>query len=152
LLAARLGWSFTDVDAAIVAGTGTPVAELFRTRGEAAFRELESRLTAQLCSLDGVVIAPGAGWAAQPGSLDALPLGTAVVWLRVSPAEALGRLRGSPETRPLLAGDDPDAALRALDASRTPSYARSDLVIDVDDRTAAEIAEVITEWLHRRTP
>jgi shikimate kinase len=128
------------------------VAELFRTRGEAAFRQLEARLTAELCSVDGVVIAPGAGWAAQDGALEALPAGTAVVWLRVSVTEALTRLRGSPDVRPLLTGDDPDAALRALDASRTPSYARSDLVVDVDDMTAAGIAEAIAEWLHRRTP
>jgi shikimate kinase len=150
MLASRLGWTFTDIDEEIVDRTGATVPELF-TRGEAAFRELEARLTAELSSLTHTVLAPGGGWAAQPGSLEALPAGTPVVWLRVSPDEALRRLRGSPIPRPLLAGADPLAVLHELAQQRTERYARADLIVDVDGRAAAEIAEEITEWLQRST-
>jgi shikimate kinase len=150
-IAALLGWTVADIDGEIVARAGVSVAELFRTRGESAFRELEARLTAELSSLSGVVLAPGGGWAAQPGSLEGLPEGTCVVWLRVSPEEALKRLHDSPQARPLLAGPDPLTRLRELERQRTQRYARADLVVDVDDRPPAEIAEEISEWLRRNT-
>lgn len=139
------------MDDAIVATTGSTVAELFRDRGEAGFRRLEAELTAGLSSRHHVVLSPGGGWAAQPGSLESLPAGTATVWLRVSPAEAMRRLGGSPVERPLLAGADPLGALRSLAEQRTERYTQADLVVDVDGRTAADITGQIIEWLERST-
>jgi shikimate kinase len=151
MLARRLGWDFIDVDAEIMAATGSTVADLFSSRGEAGFRELETRLTAGLSSRDRVVLAPGGGWAAQPGALEAVPPATAVVWLRVTPEEALRRLRGSLEERPLLAGARPLDALLRLAEQRTERYRTAHHVVDVDGRTAAEITEDIGAWLEGRT-
>ena len=151
LLAERLDWAFVDVDAVITAQTGLSIADLFHRDGESAFRAMELRLTAALSSEPATVLAPGGGWAAQPGTLEALPAGTAVVWLRVSVEEAIQRLRGSPEQRPLLAGPDPAAALQALAGSREHRYALADLAVDVDGRTPAEVADTIVEWLRRNT-
>lgn len=150
-LAERLGWSFVDVDDEIVAATGQTVAELFTDRGEAEFRVLESQLTAELSSRDRVVLAPGGGWAAQPGSLESLPAGTVVVWLEVSPAEALRRLRGSTVQRPLLAGSDPLAALARLAEQRSDRYRQAQLSVSADGRSAADIALEIHTWLERST-
>ncbi|HEX2165887.1 MAG TPA: shikimate kinase [Longimicrobiales bacterium] len=148
-LAAQLAWSFVDVDTEIVRATGRSVADLFRSGGESAFRAMESRLTAELCSGSHVVVAPGGGWAAQPGALEGLPAGTATVWLRISPEEAIRRLGGSPQERPLLAGADPLGAVRKLALERTEYYSRADLVVDVDGRAAADISRTIIEWLRR---
>jgi shikimate kinase len=150
-LAHRLGWDFVDVDDAIVQQAGASVAELFRTHGEAAFREMEARLTAGLSSRDRVVLSPGGGWAARPGALEALPEGTAVVWLDVSPAEALRRLQGTAVERPLLAGPDPVAALTQLAEQRSERYGLAQLVLHVDGRSTPEIAQDIQEWLERST-
>jgi shikimate kinase len=151
LLARRFSWDFVDVDAEITRTTGMSVGEWFETEGESAFRAVEARLTAGLSSRERVVLAPGGGWAAGPGTLEALPGGTAVVWLSVSPEEALRRLADSPIERPLLAGPDPLAALRSLLDRRTERYAQADLIVEVDGRSAAEITEAIGEWLERRT-
>jgi shikimate kinase len=150
-LAERLGWAFADVDALIVAQTGRTVAELFQTDGESAFRAMETRLTAALSSQPATVLAPGGGWAAQPGTLESLPAHAVVVWLRVSPDEAIRRLRGSPEERPLLAGPDPVSAIRALAETREERYALADLVVDVDGRSVEDVVEIISEWLRRNT-
>jgi shikimate kinase len=139
------------VDREIVRQTGRTIAELFQTDGEKSFRAMESRLTAELSSVSGLVLAPGGGWAAQPGTLSGLPPETAVVWLRVSPEEALRRLRGSPEQRPLLAGPDPLGAMQALAEQRRHAYERADLTVDVDGRSAAETADMISAWLNRST-
>jgi shikimate kinase len=152
LVARELGWTFYDIDAEIARRNGLSVADLFQSRGEMAFRAMESRLTAELSSLAETVLAPGGGWAAQPGALETLPAATGTVWLRVSPEEAIRRLRGSPEReRPLLAGPDPLAALRRLLDQRSEFYERADLIVDVDGRGAEDISGTITEWLRRRT-
>jgi shikimate kinase len=151
LLADRLAWAFLDFDDEIVRRSGRSVARLFQEEGEAAFRAMEAELTAELCSRTDVVLAPGGGWVAQPGLLEGLPSGSAVIWLRVSPAEAIRRLGGSPVDRPLLAGADPLGAMRALHEQRQHRYARADLTLDVDGRDAAEIVDSIDEWLKRST-
>ena len=150
-LADRLGWAFADIDSVIVAHTGRSVAELFRTEGESAFRAMETRLTAELSSEPATVLAPGGGWAAQPGTLESLPAHAVVVWLRVSPDEAIRRLRGSPEERPLLAVPDPAGAIRALAETREERYGLADLVVDVDGRSVEDVVEIIIEWLKRST-
>ena len=91
------------------------------------------------------------GWAAHPGTLESLPAHAVVVWLRVSPEEAIQRLRGSPEERPLLAVPDPVGAIRALAETREERYALADLVVDVDGRSVEDVVEIIIEWLRRNT-
>jgi shikimate kinase len=149
IVAERLGWRFIDFDDEIVRRTAMSVAELFQRDGETAFRAMEARLTVELSSLSEIVLAPGGGWAAQPESWAALPADTASVWLRVSPDEAIRRLAGSPVARPLLAGDDPTGALRALAERRNEHYARADLVMDVDELTPNDVALGIVEWLRQ---
>jgi XRE family aerobic/anaerobic benzoate catabolism transcriptional regulator len=147
-LAADMGWSFVDVDDEIVRSTGRSIPDLFAA-DEAQFRALEAQLTAELCSRSGIVIAPGGGWAAQAGAFETLPPGTVTIWLRVSEEEAIRRLRGSPQVRPLLAVADPLGALRALGRDRSQAYGRADLVIDVDGRAPADISRTISAWLRR---
>ena len=147
LLGDALRWRFLDGDAELVRRSGVSVAEWFRRFGEAAFREEEARVTTELCALDEVVLAPGGGWAVREGALAALPPGTAVVWLRVSPEEAVRRACADSEIRPLLAGEDPVGTAKRLVAAREPWYRRADHVIDVDGRTAAEVASEILGWL-----
>jgi shikimate kinase len=151
ILADLLGWRAVDLDDEIVRATGLTVAELFQRDGESAFRAMEARLTVELSSRAYLVVAPGGGWAAQPGSLEMLPAGTASVWLRVTPEEAIRRLRGSPVRRPLLAGPDPLAALSELAAQRNERYALADFTVDVDGLSAAETARIISEWQRRST-
>jgi shikimate kinase len=147
-IAHALDWRVLDVDAAIVAQTGCTVAEIFRDQGEAAFRRLEAELTAALSSGDPVVVAPGAGWIANPGSLaireDAA---TRVIWLRISIDEALRRAQRDGVERPLLKGADPREQAGRLLAEREPLYATADLVIDVDGRTEDAVLDDILKWL-----
>ena len=55
LLAERLGWSFVDLDDNIEARERMPIAEIFETRGEPAFRAIEAEV------LRGLVQAVKAG-------------------------------------------------------------------------------------------
>jgi hypothetical protein len=62
ILARAIGLRFADLDALIEEEAGVPVAEIFRVRGEPAFRELESLCLARLASTrERLVIAAGGG-------------------------------------------------------------------------------------------
>ncbi len=150
LLARRLGWEFVDFDEVIEARTGRPIREIFRVQGEAAFRAMEARLTDEFGCARGVVLAPGGGWITNPALLDGLCAGSLVVWLRISPEEAVARALADHVHRPLLAGPDPLAKARLLLAERAPLYDLADLVVDVDGREADDIALEIAERIRIR--
>lgn len=147
-LAACLGWSHVDVDAAIEAREGRRIAEIFRESGEAAFRDLEAEAAAAALARRHVVVSPGGGWAEQPGGWEAVPEATLSVWLRVSHSEVLRRTRsGTARTdRPLLDGAGEDAVRRLL-LRREPYYARATLHIQTDGRTAPAVAAEIESYV-----
>ena len=151
LLAERLGWTFIDPDVEVERMAGLDIAAIFRTRGEAAFRELEAAAVREALGRNPVVVAPGAGWAARAGALDELAPDTVMVWLQVAPAVAASRLEQDSASRPLLAGADMAARLIAMHAERASSYARADFAVDTDGATpeavAAEIAaRLVSEY------
>lgn len=147
LLAERLGWRFIDFDEQIARDAGTTIAEIFRTEGEASFRERERRLTRELSSVAHAVVAPGGGWITDPGALAGLPRGARVIWLRVSPEEAVHRLRGSTIERPLLAGAGALRRAHEILAARERLYRQAHHTIDVDARAPADIAREIAALL-----
>ena len=131
LVAAQLGISFADLDRDIERTEGMPVAEIFARRGEPAFRELERE--AMDVRLAGVpaVLAPGGGWAAQPGNLEAAEPRALLVYLACSPITAAGRLVGD-RARPLLQGGEPGAVLERLLVERQPFYRRAAVEVDAE--------------------
>ena len=60
-VAEKLGRPFVDLDEEIVCTDGREIPEIFRQDGEAAFRDLETRVTARFAQENGLVIATGGG-------------------------------------------------------------------------------------------
>ncbi len=142
LVAARLGWSFVDVDDAIEAEAGATIAEIFARRGEATFREMERALIARLAAGDALVLALGGGAVEHPVTralLLAAPA-TLLIHLEVELATTLARCRGTEHARPILA-DLENLASRYQ--RRLPLYRMAHLSISVDALTPDEVAEVI---------
>jgi shikimate kinase len=142
LAAKQLRTNFSDIDELIVTGSGQPVAELFAREGEAQFRRLERAALERVLAAPPHVIAPGAGWIAEPGNLDAV--GDALlIYLEISPAEAAARLAGD-ATRPLLAGADPVTRLTGMLRTRERWYRKAALTIPASgspEAVAALVAE-----------
>lgn len=142
LLADRLGWTHIDLDQEIEREQDSTVAEIFDREGEAAFRSLEAQVTRRLITRRRAVITPGGGWITNPALVAMVPDGTLTAWLRISPAEVVRRVRadaGPP--RPLLAGADPAERIERLMEQREPLYAAAAVVLDVDGRAPASIAD-----------
>jgi shikimate kinase len=144
LAAERLGRPFLDFDEEIQRREGATVAELFAARGEQGFRALERALTEELASHPPMVLAPGGGWLTSPGVAALLRPPGRIIHLRVSPAAALARLRGSTD-RPLLQVTDPAAAMAQLYERRRGLYEAADAVLDAEVVTPQELALQIVE-------
>ena len=142
-LAGRLGWRFLDTDALVEATVGSTVAELFASRGEAAFRLEESSVLAESLVGGGpAVVSVGGGAVVAPANRELLATAGAVVWLRADPATLAARV-GSGVGRPLLDGD-PAGALAALDDVRRPFYGEvADVTVDVDDLEPSMVVDRI---------
>ena len=85
------------------------------------------------------------------GNRELLKAAARVIWLQVTPDEAVRRL--GPDgvaKRPLLSGPDPEAAMRALLARREAEYAAAaDIVVATDGLPPAEVASRIRSELER---
>ena len=153
-LAARLGWRFADLDRLVERGAGTSVGEIFRRRGEVAFRRLEHRAIRSLARRRSTVVAAGGGAPAYPPNRRWLRAAGLRVWMRV-PVATLARRLTHGGGRPLLAaaGSDP-AALRRLIGRllrlRRASYATADVTVEAGRGSPGAVAGRILRAVRRR--
>ncbi len=153
VLARRLGYDFVDLDRRIESVSGETISKLFRAGGEGSFRRLEAVVTAEVADAANVVVATGGGWMARDDIERDAP-GRIRIWLRVSPATAIDRLRlqsgsGTAGGRPLLAGADPEASLAKLLASRESAYAEAELQVLTDRRKPEEVVAAAVRGLRQ---
>ena len=143
-LAARLGKRFVDLDAEIAAAAGRTIPEIFAAEGEAGFRRREAEQTARFSKESGQVLSCGGGVVKTAGNARLLRQNGCVLWVR-RPLAALAVGGGRPLSRD-------SAALRAMEAERTPLYAAAaDAVIDnqTDLTAAVDAAERAFHEIYR---
>lgn len=147
-----LGLRVADLDEAIEHREGASVAELFRTRGEAAFREVERAVAMSLAAGENDVVALGGGTVTDRTTRRALLRAGTLVTLH-APLEVLLARVGTGQTRPLLgdAGADRRAALARILEARADAYAECHATLDTAGRdTPALVAEILA--LAARSP
>ena len=142
LVAERLHAGFVDIDTILIRKEGKPIALIFAEKGEPVFREMERKEVEAALANQPAVIAPGGGWAAQPGALDAARPHGYVVYLKARAEVAAGRAADS-GTRPVLMSDDPVARMRDLFTTRDPFYARADATVLIEAKPAEKVAEEV---------
>ena len=139
LAAEQLSATFVDIDAIVERREGRPIAMIFAEKGEAAFRDMERKEVETALAGEPAVIAPGGGWAAQPGAIDAAKLHALVIYLHARPETATQR--AVPEgTRPTLSGEDPVARMRLLYKEREPFYRSAHAQVETERKSAAQVA------------
>jgi shikimate kinase len=150
--AARLlGVPWRDLDREIEEEAGMSIAEIFRTRGERAFRAAEHRALSRAASAGGAVVALGGGAVCFPRNRERLRGTGPVVVLTAAPEVIWKRVRGGSE-RPLLAGEGGFERMRALLARRMPEYRRYRRRVDTGGlrpRAAAAAVLAALEGAHR---
>ena len=149
LVADALKAPFLDIDATVARKEGRPISMIFAEKGESVFREME-RVEVE-AALGGVpaIIAPGGGWAAQPGALSSVQQRGLVVYLKTRAETAVSR--SAPQgNRPVLMGEDPASQMRELLNEREPFYVLADATVETDRKAPAKVVEEIVRLARTR--
>lgn len=126
-LAHTLNYRFIDTDDVIVQATGQSINQIFAEQGEAAFRDIETQVLAQVAPYTHTVIATGGGIVIKQQNWGYLQSGL-VVWINVSVDELIARLSRD-KSRPLLKEGDLRERLTTLLEQRQARYAQADTTV-----------------------
>ncbi len=148
-LAQQLDYRFVDTDQAIAKIAQQNIFEIFATKGEAYFRQLESQVLAEFSQYTRCVVSTGGGIVQKHLNWSYLHHGL-IVWLDTDLAILQQRL-AEDDTRPLA------SQLETLLEQRRPLYAQADLKITIAPRAVAELipqairtpAEITSEIIER---
>jgi shikimate kinase len=143
LVAEQLRFSFLDTDTVIEARAGKPIAEIFATDGEAAFREMEAKIVKELTLRAHSVISTGGGLVVNPDNMASLKQHSLVVCLWASPEGIYSRVKNQNHRPLLLQGPEPVEEIRKLLGERTPAYKQADVLLNTEIRSAREVAQQV---------
>jgi shikimate kinase len=148
-LSRRTGWRYVDNDDLVRSLSGRGAAEIRAADGEEAIHHIEElAFEASLALEPPVIIGAAAGVVLDPVARVRLRSGPHVVWLRARPETLLAHI-GDGTGRRTEATDPTWIAARATE--RAPLYEEvASRVIDVDDRSPDEVADLILAGLSAR--
>jgi thiamine-phosphate pyrophosphorylase len=139
-LAYQLALPFHDLDAAIEDREGRMVAEIFATKGETAFRQLEMEVLPSLLVGPAVVALGGGAWEATVNRAMVISADFAPLWLAESPARAWARAGRDPH-RPLA---QDRAAFMHRWAGRMPNWSLAPMLLPFG-HSSGELASALLD-------
>ncbi len=146
-LAESENMEFLDTDEWIEREQQTTISEIFETKGEAAFRNMETECLRQILEYTEkpFVLSVGGGLPIREENRKLLLQIGHVVYLKASPEVIYKRLHND-KTRPLLQGMNPRGRIMDLMNARKNYYEdAAEYIIHVDDREFSDIIEEIKE-------
>ncbi len=147
LLAERTGYLFIDLDRIIELSESKTINEIFKTSGEDYFREIESKIIRKAYSNNRCVFACGGGVILRRENMKIIRRNTIVVYLEISPREALKRLMKTSD-RPLLGSGDRSNKITGLIEDRSSLYKKySDITILNEGNSAMHTVDNILKKL-----
>lgn len=141
MLSQELEYQLIDVDASVEQEEGCTIPELFTAKGEAYFREAESRMLCSVLENDAQVIATGGGVVLRTANCEAMSTNGWVVALTADPAVIVERVSGC-DNRPLLAGNA-EERIRTIMEERKDAYQFAHYTVDTTELSAAEVTRLI---------
>jgi shikimate kinase len=141
-LARILNMKFIDIDHEIEQAEAMPVKDLFSSKGEPYFREVEAAMIRKFASAKRVIIATGGGAVLREENLATLREHGVIFCLTARP-ETIYKRTGRNNDRPLLHGDDRMQKIKELLSRRSPFYENAGIMIDTDNKTPLQVAEEI---------
>lgn len=148
--AKRAGMRFVDMDREVEQIHGMPVAEIFDLDGERVFRKSEREVLEQLAAADDdLVVSCGGGTPCQGDNMSLMNEAGKTIYLKLSPAKLIKRLRPGQTKRPILKGMDTDQMLALIERmlpEREPFYMRASMVIDCDALSDDSICGYVADY------
>ena len=135
LLARETGREVADTDQMVRQNVGMEISDIFRTRGEAVFRQMETDAIASVSASQGMIISVGGGVVLNPLNVHLLKMNGRLVFID-RPLEKLVPT----SDRPLSSDFD---KLKAMYAVRLPVYQKVADCVIVNDRTPQDCVKEI---------
>lgn len=144
-LAEMTGAKQVEMDQMIVENEGMAIADIFKEKGEAYFRELETNLIRSFAGVEPAVISCGGGAVLKDENVKFMKECGKIVLLTAEPGTIYERVKDSTD-RPVLNGNMNVSYIEELMEKRRPKYeAAADVKVATDGKTAEEICREILE-------
>ena len=127
--------SFIDLDQYIESRFMKSVSQIFATRGEQGFREIESRLLREVGEFDNVIVSCGGSTPLIGDNMDYMLSQGQTVYLKCSNETLLSRLKTARSQRPLIASKTDDELALFIESEtkrREPGYLRAQYICPGD--------------------
>lgn len=144
-LAQQLKVELVSTDDMIEAKEGQTIHEIFRSKGEPYFRNLEQGIIKEVSLRKGIIIDCGGGAVCAKENLQYLKTNGIVFYLQATPEVIYQRIKNE-KHRPLLNTPDPLGCIKELYQQRLPLYSQADFTIDAN---MASIEGPVVEILKR---
>ncbi len=134
-LKTELGWDFIDLDDYFEMRYQTTIKQFFADKGEAAFREAERLMVAEVATKEKTIIATGGGAPCFFDNMQVMNHHGLTIYIKLSVETLTTRLSGPRQVRPLVAnksGDELQAYIREKLAEREPFYSQAKVIADGD--------------------
>ncbi len=143
-LADLLQYRFVDLDTEIEAQEKISIQDIFSSKGEEAFRDVESNLLEKVSLRERQVVATGGGIVLRQGNVDLMNQTGQVIYLKAGADTLWSRVKHRTH-RPLLKSDDPKKTLEYILKSRDLLYNQFNLKVDTDGKSAESVAKEICD-------
>ena len=147
-LAKDLGVSFIDLDQYIERRYMKSVSQIFSTKGEQGFREIESRMLREVGEFDDVIVSCGGSTPLIGDNMDFMLQHGQTVYLKCDNDTLLRRLKVARSQRPLIASKTDDelaAFIESETARREPGYLKAQFICPGDRlESRDQISDTIT--------
>lgn len=145
-LARCLKMKFVDMDGIIEEREGMKIPDIFASKGEPYFREVEKKVARELSLESDLVIAAGGGAVIFKENVKNLKSSGVMICLRAAPEEIFDRIKKHTH-RPLLNVRDPKGKISELLAARAAYYAQADYEIETTKLSIAEVVKKIEDLI-----
>ena len=120
------------------------INEIFTRKGEDYFRNVETMVVRDACSMENVIIDLGGGAVIRDENWESIRASGVVICLTADENIIMERTKKY-KHRPLLNVDDPRQKIKNLLMKRAPLYARADHCVDTGKFTVKQVVEKIVE-------
>lgn len=150
------GLQFIDLDTYIESRFHTNVRDIFATRGEEGFRDIERRMLREVSEFEDVIVACGGGTPCFFDNMEVMNAAGVTIYLDASLTRLHQRLKAGRSRRPLIASMTDDELLAYIGSAlgaRMPHYAKAAHSFGADRLDdAAMIAESVDAFIKRFLP
>ncbi len=142
IIAEKTGKRLLELDRIIEINAGATIPEIFSSKGEVGFREMEIETIKEISTGKHQVISCGGGVVLNKINIDRLRQTAVIVYLNVKPEAIMQRMQSQDVQKPILKNPQDPEEVQKLLTFREPYYKNSaDIIIDSTDLSPQDTAK-----------